>query len=116
MQYNTGTGLSDLPPELVQLILVILGKPDLKDARLVCSSFAQLALEGLFDRTWIVHRSSDFTRLCKIAESPDIARCVRSFQYQADIFLGKYGLLDEEDDLKAWKEDCRFWSYSNHTV
>ena len=75
-----------LPDEIGLQVFKQLGRPDLKNARLVCKIWALFAAESLFDKLYISPREEDIKVFESITQHPQIRRFVKNLEYDATYF------------------------------
>ena len=81
------------PNELLEKILSLVTKPDLKSARLVCLRWRDVGAKFLFQRVYIAPRKGPVTLLENITSHPVFSKSIKEVVYDGRLF--EEDLLDE---------------------
>ena len=79
--------MKSFPCELVRSVFSFLPIHDIAALRLVCTSFAAIGLQFLFQMATLVFKAKSFDNLLALAGSPAAKRVVKSLHYDADTLV-----------------------------
>ena len=74
------------PNEILLNIFAHLGKPSLKQVRLVCRQWSSLPIKFLFHRIFISHHNKDLDVFSQITENPTISACFTELVFELSCF------------------------------
>ena len=99
MTSKVGRTNTFLPTEIVQSILQLLEKSDLKSVRLTSHLYNCCATEFLFDTVYISAFKIDYEVFSAVAEHPHISKCIKHLKYDASQFFPKISWDSYQGDL-----------------